>query len=384
MNQLSLGRFTYFVYLLLWLSLLTSPVRAQQLENPNTDADENESTYFINMKLKYMDNERTTEESNYADVYQRKLQNDAKANLVFHDLHLDANYKRYNSQVRVDKDESRIFDQRDNISIWVPFLNVFYIYAQNKGTRSEFNFLDESVLTFLEFESAVTNAQGLGCTLGNIRLGYAFNASFKWAYKVDMLGSLLIDEEIKFDVESYELIKRTTDKEGIYFEFGFKVWKSKESPANRTGFLDKHEGYLLLGYGVSDSSSIYYGEKLSEGKIKTQLPSNNSDVTRDLSYKNSILGFEIGVADDKQIYIERQMILRGIDFSNINYTSDYSHLEDEITVGLRLNDRFSIEFKMGNTTIAKKYAETVVNNQSYYYKQKDNLIGISLNLQFSD
>ena len=78
------------------------------------------------------------------------------------------------------------------------------------------------------------------------------------------------------------------------------------------------------------------------------------------------------------------MILRGINFDNISYNSDNSYLEDEITIGLRINQRFSIEFKIGNTTVIKEYNESVINNQSYYYKQKDNLIGISLNLQFSD
>jgi len=384
MNQLRFRNLIRIMYPMVLFILLMSPARAQQLENPNTDVDEDESTYFINIRLKYMDNERNTEESNYADVHQRKLQNDARANLMFYNFHLDGSYKRYNSQVKVNNDESTIFDQRDNISLWVPFLNFFYLYAHNKGTRSEFNFFDESVLTFLEYESAVSESQGLGCVIGNLRLGYAFNASFNWAYKVDMLGTLLINEDLEFDVESYELIKRTTDKEGVYFEFGFKTWKSKESPTNRTGSLNKQEGFLLLGYGVSDSSSIYYGEKRSEGKIKSLLLFDNSEVTRDLSYKNSILGFEIGVADDKQFYIERQMVLRGVDFDNPSYTSDNSYLEDEVTIGLRFNERLSIEFKMGTTTITKEYAETVVNNQSYYYKQKDNLIGISLNLQFSD
>ncbi|MCP4755567.1 MAG: hypothetical protein GY866_32290 [Proteobacteria bacterium] len=372
----------FFCLFLVWaLAFFTraQTVFGQQYESLDDSTDE--SIYFLGMKYEFQESQRKTEETNFSDVYQKKSKQEGKGSLVFYFFHLDGHFKGYESTVSVDDDEARILDSRDTLSAWIQLFEFTYVFNRSDNLKSKYTYIDDSVLDFHEGERARSYIQGIGFVLGSWRLGYSPETSFKWSYQVDVLGQSVIDEDIEFDVNVFEITKRAEDKEGPYFELGLKKWDSKKAKDDRTGSLERIDSFVVVGMGFSENSGLFIGEKISKGKIATTLLADGSAAERESVSSNPILGFEIGLTEDSSIYMERELSNSKIDFENVSFSIENKNFEDSVTIGTRLNQHLRLELKTTKTIIEKKYTEQ---NQTYNYKQTDDLIGVSLRLRFPE
>lgn len=357
-------------------------IYGQDFYNLGHPVEAAESTFFIRMAVEFMENERKTEESNYPDVYQKNSQRKGRGNLDFYLFHLDAQYKGYDSKVSVDKDETSMVETRDSISAWLQFFTYVYVFGQQKNLLINYEYLNNSVLNFHEQEEAGANTQGFGLIFDEWRIGFSPNTSFAWSYEVDMLGQSLIDEEIVFDLNVFEIVKKAKDRKGLYFELELKEWLSKKALDNRTGSLENREGLALIGLGFSKYSVIYFGEKISIGSIETNLLTDDSRIIRETNYNNSIFGVEFGFGEESSIYIEKQYLQRKIDFKNVAFESMKKSFEDRVTIGISFSAGLGLELHMAKTIVEKDYSENVIANQTASFKQTDNLIGISMEFEF--
>jgi hypothetical protein len=215
-------------------------------------------------------------------------------------------------------------------------------------------------------------------------LGISPGTDYSWAYRVDIAGQAVISEDIEFKTGVLELVKRAEEKQGPFYELGVKKWDSIDVKKGREGSLERTEVYVLLGMGFSENTHIYLGEKISEGTIKSFLLRDNSQAARKSNYTNNVLGVRVGIGEDSSVYVERRFLIRKIDFDNIFYENTQRYQEEKLTIGVELNDQLSVELQFGKTRVEKSYLNKVTTPQSYRYQQSDNLIGISVKMQFSE
>ncbi len=239
-------------------------------------------------------------------------------------------------------------------------------------------------MNFFESEKATAYLQGFGMVLGDWRFGLSPITSYSWSYKVKIAQQTIINENIEFDINVLEFAKRATDTKGPFYELGFKKWQDTGIKNGRSGSLDQDEAFLMLGIGFSENTHIYLGCKNAHGKITSILEADNSEAARESHYTNNVLGFRIGIGDQSSVYIEQRFMNRKIEFVNHAYENTHRYREEKLTIGTELNDRLSLELKFGKTRIEKNYTSNVVAYESYRYRQADNLIGVSVNVRFSE
>jgi len=373
----------------LWLFFLLAGSGGMQLfgqsfENLDGSYKEQEPSYFFRLALEYLDNDRDVRESGYEDLSQKQFQKEGRGSLKLYFFNLDASYKAYDSKIRIGADKTAISDVRDSVSAWVEFLTYLYLFAQKKDLDWEYSHIDDGNLIFFEHEKAATYLQGIGVVLGDWRLGVSPGASFKWSYRVDIEGQSVIQEDIEFETSVYELVKKATNKRGPFYELGLKKWVTTDVKNNREGSLERTEASVLLGMGFSKNTGVYLGEKISQGNIKTILLRDGTDAIRKSDTTNQVQGIRIGIGEARGIYLERQFLKRRINFENISYENTQHYQKEKLAVGAELTDQFSVELTFGETRIEKRYIERAVANQAYRYRQTDNLVGISVSMQFSE
>ena len=66
------------------------------------------------------------------------------------------------------------------------------------------------------------NAQGIGLIYDVWKFGYSLQTQFNWTYQVDIQDQSLINEDITFDLNVFEIVRSTPDKTGPHLEIGFK------------------------------------------------------------------------------------------------------------------------------------------------------------------
>ena len=342
------------------------------------------STYSVNLEVELLENERNTEQSNNSDVYQKKSQKKGAADLSFYMFHLDGSYKEYNSIVKVDTDQSEIDEVRDNLAAWVELFRFFYVFGQSKNLMFQYQYSSNSASQFYEQEKARALTQGLGFRLNEWRLGIAPQSRFFWTFDVEVLDQSIISESVQFDLNVFEIIKRATDKEGFYYEVGLKQWTSKEALEGRQGKLENQDAFLILGMGISEDSVLFLGEEVSRGKIETTLQSDKSLVTRVSDSGKFQFGFEVGFVEDSAIYIQKQLQHGKIELENVSFSKQKNAFEDSVSFGIRFNRRLALELNMTKTIVEEFYTINVPTSQTASFRQSDNLIGISMELTFSD
>ncbi len=384
------GKFyQYYVTMVLCLFLLLiaggrALVFGQEFENLDGSYAEQEPAYFGKLELEYLNNERDIQETGYNNLLQKKEQKEGRGSLKFYFINFDAHYKAYDSTVRIGDDKTHLSNVRDNIGIRIEFLKYLYLFAQKRNLEWNYSHAVSGDQNFFEKEQASVILQGVGLVLGDWRLGISPGTDYSWAYQVDIEGQSVIAEDIEFKTSVLELVKKAADKRGPFYELGYKKWNSTEVKDDRQGSLERTEVYVLLGMGFSENTHTYLGEKVSEGAIESVLLSNNSDTKRKSNYTNSVLGVRIGIGEDSGIYIERRLLKRKIDFDNTSYDNIQRYQEEKLTIGAELNDQLSFELQFGETRVEKTYTYKVPTSQSYRYQQSDNLIGISVNIKFSE
>lgn len=370
------------------LCLLTAPVggtaRAQEFENLDSTYKDREPSYYARLSVEYLDNERDTEETGYYDLSQRRVQKEGNGSLKLYFFNLDGHYKAYDSRTRIGEDKTRLSSIRDTINARVELLEYIYVFAQGRDLDWRYRHVDDGVEDFYESESATAILQGIGLVLGDWRFGAALDTSYSWTYRVKVETRSIISENIGFKVNVWELVKKAGNTQGPFYELGLKSWNDSSVEDDRNGSLQRSEGFVFLGIGFSENTAAYVGGKASAGRIESRLLSDNSSALRETDTTSNVFGIRFGLGEQSSIYIEQHFLNQRIDFKNIVYENAHHYRERKLTVGTRINNRFSFELKFGRTYIDKSYTERVVNNQSYRYQQEDNLVGISLNVRFSE
>jgi len=381
--------YQYYVAMVLCLFLLLlaggrAVIFGQEFENLDGSYTEKELAYFGKLALEYLDSERDIQETGYNNLFQKKEQREGRGSLKFYFINFNALYKAYDSTVRTGDDKTRLSEVRDSISLRMEFLEYLYLFAQKRNLDWEYSHAVSGITNFFENEQAGAILQGIGLVLGEWRLGISPGTDYSWAYRVDIEGQSVISEDIEFKTSVLELVKKAEEKQGPFYELGVKKWDSMDVKNGREGSLERTEVYLLLGMGFSENTHIYLGEKISEGAIKSFLLRDNSQAARKSNYTNNVLGIRVGIGEDSGVYVERRFLKRKIDFDNIFYENTQRYQEEKLTIGAELNDQFSVELQFGKTRVEKSYIYTDITPQSYRYQQSDNLIGISVNMQFSE
>ena len=357
---------------------------AQEATTAAASAPEDDSTYSIQLEIELLENERNTEESAYSDVYQKKNQKKGVADLDFYMFHLEGVYKEYNSLVKVDTGESKIDEIRDDLAVWVELFEYFYVFGQSKNLMFQYEYLSNSSSQFHELEKARALTQGIGFRFGDWRFGIAPFSTFLWTFDVDVTGISSVSESIEFDLNVFEIVKKVAVKEGPYFELGLKQWISKDVLDGRDGSLDNLDGFLVIGFGLSEDSVLFVGEKISRGKIESTLESDKSKITRVSNRNNFIFGFEFGLTEESVIYVEKQLQFGKIELDNSSFSSEKNTFEDSVSIGVRFNESLALELNMAKTILEEIYTESAILNQTASFKQTDNLLGISIELKFFD
>ena len=140
---------------------------------------------------------------------------------------------------------------------------------------------------------------------------------------------------------------------------------------------------IVFGYGFSGNSIFYISERYSNGRIETTLLSDSSSIKQISSSTWSIIGLEYSISEERSIFFEQRSFKEKVDFDNVSYSNEKESSEDELTLGFRFNKQISIELMIGKAMQKRYYTDRVVLNQSSYFKQTDNLIGISMRIHFS-
>lgn len=379
---------SYVAMVLCFLLMLTgsgrAPVFGQEFENLDGSYPEQEPAYFGKLELEYLNSERDIQETGYNKLIQKKEQKEGRGSLKFYFINFDALYKSYDSTVRNGDDKTHLSDVRDSVSIRMEFLTYLYLFAQKRNLDWNYNHSASGVQNFFENEKATAVLQGVGLVLGDWRLGVSPGTDYSWAYQVDIQAQSVIDEDIEFKTNVVELVKKATDKQGPFYELGYKNWNSTDVKNDRNGSLERTEIFVLLGMGFSENTHIYLGQKISEGLIESLLLNDNSSTERKSHYTNNVLGVRVGIGEDSGIYVERRFLKRKIDFENVSYDNTQRYQEEKLTIGAELNDQFSFELQFGKTQVEKSYIDRAITLQSYQYQQVDNLIGISVKMKFSE
>ncbi len=370
--------------LFLWIIGGSTSVFSQEFENLDSSYKDREPDYYLRLSLEYLDNERDIEETGYTDLSQKKAQKEGQGSLKFYFFTLDANYKAFDSEIQIGDNKTSLSDIRDNVSARAEFFEYLYFFAQKRNLDWEYTHIEDGSENFFENEKASAYLQGVGIVLGDWRLGISPGTSYEWTYRVDIDNQSAIREDIEFEANVWELVKKATDTQGPFYELGVKKWNDTDVKNNREGSLEKDEAFIMLGMGFSENTHIYLGGKASVGKITSVLLADNSDATRKSNYSNNVLGFRISIGEDSSVYIEQRYLRRKINFENTSYENTQRYQEEKITLGAEFNDQFSFELKFGKTRIEKSYIDRVIDPQSYRYQQTDNLIGISVKMRFSE
>jgi hypothetical protein len=226
--------------------------------------------------------------------------------------------------------------------------------------------------------------QGIGFRFGDWRFGIAPFSTFLWTFDVDVTGISSVSESIEFDLNVFEIVKKVAVKEGPYFELGLKQWISKDVLDGRDGSLDNLDGFLVIGFGLSEDSVLFVGEKISRGKIESTLESDKSKITRVSNRNNFIFGFEFGLTEESVIYVEKQLQFGKIELDNSSFSSEKNTFEDSVSIGVRFNESLALELNLARTILEEIYTESAILNQTASFKQTDNLLGISVEIKFFD
>lgn len=370
--------------ILLWTMGITAHLSAQEFESLDNTYKDKEPAYSARLSLEYLDNKRDTEETGYYDLSQKQIQKEGHGNLKIYFINMDGHYKAYDSAIRIGEDKTSLFDVRSTISARAEILDYIYLFAQQRDQKWRYKHVDDGVRDFYEKEKASAYLQGIGVILGDWRFGLSPGTSYLWSYHVDIDGQSIIDTEIEFKTRVWELAKKASDTQGPFYELGLKHWNDEDIKNGQSGSLERSEIFVMLGIGFSEDTTVYLGGKSTRGRIETVLEADNSDAVRKSEYTNNVLGFRFGIGEESNVYIEQRFLKRKIDFENVSYENTHRYEEEKLTLGTRLNHRFSFELKFGKTRINKSYSEHIVADRSYRYKQTDNLVGISVNMRFSE
>lgn len=368
---------------LIWV-IIALPVCGQEFENLDRSYKDKDPAYAMRLSLEYLDNERDTEETGYYDLKQRKIQKEGHGNLKLYFFNLDAHYKSYDTEIRIGDDKTSLFSVRDNIGARAEFLEYVYLFGQIRNLHWKYTHADDGTRDFHETEKASATLQGVGVVLDSWRFGLSPGTDYTWSYRVRIESESVIDEEIAFEIRVWELAKRAIDTEGPFYELGLRQWNDTAVNDHRDGSLERSEAFVMLGMGFSENTIVFLGGKASSGKIESRLLADNSEARRQSSYTNNVIGLRLGIGEESSIYAEQRFLTRTIDFDNTAYENTQQYAEEKLTLGLELNEQFSFELKFGKTRIEKDTIERAVNYRAYQYRQTDNLVGISVNMRFSE
>ncbi len=385
------GKMSYIVKIFLSKNLYLFPVLVLMLchhatgqESGETYDNENPS-YLMNLRFKYLENERETEtdEASYTKVLQTRTQRSLQGNLVLYFFELNGRSREYLSKTKVDAEEIKVSGSRDDILGMIRPIDFLYVWGQQKGLNSKYTDRDGSTISFQEEEEALMLSQGIGVALDTWKFGVSQKTVFNWSYNVDIENQSVIDENVEFDLDVYELVRTAPNKSEAYVEAGLKKWFSKDMADNRDGSLESTEVFVVFGYGFSEKSMFYISERYSSGKIETTLLSDSSSIKQKSSSSRSIIGLEYSISDESSIFFEQRSLNEKVDFDNVSYSNEKESSEDELTLGFRFNEQISMELTIGKAMQKRYYTDRVVLNQSSYFKQSDNLIGLSMRIHFS-
>ncbi len=356
----------------------------QELETETYEPADPGPTFLLSIGAKYLENDRVIEESNYSDVHQKRKQTDVQGNLFFYLLNMEGKYKEYNASTKVDTEEIRFSGQQDNLISWIEFFNIVYLWGQQKNIHSDYKHTYDSTTGFFEEEKANFRAQGVGVLMDAWKFGFSPKTLFGWSYKIEVSDQVLVDDDIKFDLNVYEIARSTNDRKGAYFELGMKKWISQKAMNNRDGSFENLEGFFVFGYGFSEDSAFYIREIRSKGTIKLELASDLSSAKRGSKNQESLFGFRYTIKEGKSVVIEQQTLKETINFDNVSFSSTKESLEEESKIGIEFNHNFRLSLTIGKTEEKRDYTDKAILNQTTHFKQVDKVIGISMSLTFSD
>lgn len=347
--------------------------------------DDLNPSYQMNLRVKYLENDRETEtdEASYTKVLQTRTQRVLQGDMVLYFFELDGSYREFFSRTKVDEEEIKVSGLKDDILGLVWPIDILFLWGQQKGLKSKYTDSDGSIISFQEEEEGLMLSQGIGLALGNWKIGVSQKTVFKWSYKVDIENQSIVDENVEFDLDVFELVRTAPNKKEAYVEAGLKKWSSKDVLDNRDGSLESIEAFVVFGYGFSEKSMFYISEQRSNGKIETTLLSDSSSIEQISSSTRSIIGLEYSISDERSIFFEQRSYHEKVDFDNVSYSNEKESSEDELTLGYKFNKQISMELTIGKATQKRYYTDRVVLNQSSYFKQSDNLIGLSMRIHFS-
>ncbi len=370
---------------LFFVLILCQTVYGQEIEEANESYDDPNPSYLMNLRIKYLENERETEtdEASYTKVLQSRTQREVQGNMTLYFFEVLGRYKKFFSRTKVDDEEIKVSSVRDDVIALIRPLDFMYVWGQQRGLKSKYTDRDGSTVNFQEEEKGLMLSQGIGFAFGTLKMGVSQKTVFKWSYEVDIDNQSVIDENVDFDLDVYELVRVAPDKKEAYVEAGLKRWSSKDVLDNRDGSLESNEAFIVFGYGFSDNSAFYISERHSSGEIETTLLSDSSSLKQNSASVRSVIGLKYSISEERSIFFEQHSYKEKVDLDNVSYSNEKESSEDEFIVRFMFNEQISMELTIGKAMQKRYYTDRVVLNQSSYFKQSDNLIGLSMRIHFS-
>ena len=113
-------------------------------------------SYMVNLRIKYLENERKIEETNYATVRQNRIQKEVQGSLLLYFLNLEGKHKEFDSETSVDNEKIHFSGLKSDIKVWIQFFDIFYIWGNQKQLKSKYTHTQSSVTLFKESENGQT------------------------------------------------------------------------------------------------------------------------------------------------------------------------------------------------------------------------------------
>ncbi|MDH5560966.1 MAG: hypothetical protein OEY59_08965, partial [Deltaproteobacteria bacterium] len=336
-------------------------------------------------RIKYMDNETTTEETSMSDIRQKKIDREMELNLDYY-FHLNGHYRNYTSNTSVDA-EVRKTDSVDNsLSAWISFLSYLYFSAKTESDSRDYNVLYTDLSTFDEREKNSYSSYGFGLTYEpwRMRLGYSPESESSWEYYVGTGSTPLLEQKTKFKSRIYEFVKNPINKEGFYADLYYKKTQAIENIDQTNDSVAGYREFIKLGYGYSEMTSLYLGISYRKNRSATDMNQAGNLIIQDTDFKQSFIGLEYGFNDETGVKIEKVSSKETNLFESQVYLSqrDYSH--DKLLIGFKLNRKVQFELEVGDTLETRESDLKVTGYTPTRYRLSDKLIGFSIRYQFID
>lgn len=338
--------------------------------------------YKISLKFDYEDNKEEIDQTDVPGSYKKRKEQglSGELNLLMMDFKTD--YETYDLRYVVENSEIKL--KHHNFSLTsVLNLPLLYLWVGQMDRSSSRNYLTSGLTDFREKEGIEQMEQGIGIHLGNLRLGYTPSTVYRWIYDLEILDTMVISEDIQFNLRGYTIFRNPVNREGMFLRFGYKWWDSPKVYDNRTG---SHEGQQVIGrvgYGFSEFSGMFLEEFRVKSTIQTILELDNSQLVREERRINRVVGIRFGFSEDSGISLTKEISTQILELANISYDKTEERLNDEFTIMVQFSELLRLEFSVGKRKIKDTSYDKTVQNKLIYYDQSDTVIGFSIRLDFS-